>query len=190
VEGLPFDINKSKQSRSDIMNNIKPMNKRFKNILLIVSLFLVLISYFLLQPRVSNIFPFIREYRLSSFIRNTIKNKNISTQEFWELREFYSPGSILLEKPNLTYTSAKIISYETLVSKDNTLKTHISFKRDWHILYQNTNELIASSGKTTYIYFIKPISEMSKANGFFDYKDQDKKLLETKNWYVETKILK
>lgn len=57
-------------------------------------------------------------------------------------------------------------------------------------MYQNTNELIASSGKTTYIYFIKPISEMSKANGFFDYKDQDKKLLETKNWYVETKILK
>jgi hypothetical protein len=31
---------------------------------------------------------------------------------------------------------------------------------------------------------------MAQANGFFDYKDIDKKLLENKNWYVVTEIQK
>lgn len=40
------------------------------------------------------------------------------------------------------------------------------------------------------LFFIKPISEMSITNGFFDYKDKDKDLLEKKAWFVATKISK
>ena len=57
-------------------------------------------------------------------------------------------------------------------------------------MYKKTNELIATSGNDTIIYFIKPISEMAQANGFFDYKDKDKKFLTGKYWYVYTIISK
>lgn len=134
--------------------------------------------------------PSIREYRLSTFIKNTIKNKGISAQEFWQLREFYSPGIIQLNKPNLTFISNKIISHEALVDKKITLQALLPKMNNWHIVYKKTNELIATSGNDTVIYFIKPISEMTQANGFFDYKDKDKKLLENKNWYVTSKISK
>ena len=147
-------------------------------------------GYFLLQPRVSNTIPFIRKLQLTTFIKNTIKNNSISAQEFWQLREFYSPGVIQVDKPNLTFTSNKITSHETLIDKAITLQSLLPKSSNWHVLYQKTNELIATSGNETFIYFIKPISEMVKANGFFDYKDKDKKLLENKSWYVVTKIQK
>jgi len=134
--------------------------------------------------------PFIREYRLSSFIKNTINNKNISAQEFWELREFYADGVIKLNRPLTTFTSSRIVSTETLVNVDETLKNIVKRDKDWNILFENDSNLIAQKNSKTVIYFIKPISEMSKANGFFDYKDKDKKILENKKWYVFTKISK
>lgn len=57
-------------------------------------------------------------------------------------------------------------------------------------VYQAPNELIATNAKEVVIYFIKPISEMKRANGFFDYKNKDKKLLSNKNWFVTTIITK
>jgi len=134
--------------------------------------------------------PFIRTLRLSSFIKNTIKNNSISVQEFWQLREFYSPGVIQLDKPNLTFTSNRVVSHETLIDKNLTLESLLPQSNNWHIMYKKTNELIATSGNDTIIYFIKPISEMAQANGFFDYKDKDKKFLTGKYWYVYTIISK
>ena len=164
------------------------MNKRFQIIFLIVSLFLVSISYFLLQPRASGIFPFIREYRLKAFIENTVKNHHISAQEFWELREFYYPGTIRFNKPNLLFISDKITSHETLVNKNTAFIDLIPKSIKGNVLYEDADELIVSEEDTTVIYFIKPISEMASANGFFDYRDKDKKLLENKKWYVVTQI--
>lgn len=138
----------------------------------------------------SNRLPIIREYRLNTFIKNTVKNNAISPQEFWQLREFYSPGAIHLNKPNLTFTSNKVVSHETLVDKKIALEHLLPKLNGWNILYRKTNELIATNGSDTLIYFIKPISEMAQANGFFDYKDKDEKLLINKNWYVITKIKK
>lgn len=162
----------------------------FSNIWLIVSCFSLLFGYFLLQPRVSNILPFIAELRLSTFIRNTIKNNYIPTQEFWQLREFYSSGIIQFNKPNLTFASDKVISHETLIGKNLTLESLLPKLNNWRIIYKNTNELIAASGKDTLIYFIKPISEMTRANAYFDNKDTDELLLKDKNWYVVTTIKK
>ena len=166
------------------------MNKRFQIILLIVSLFVVVLLYFFLQPRISNNIPFIRNERLNTFINNSIKNNHISPEEFWQLREFYSPGYVTIARPHLTFSADKISSQETIIDSKIPLKSLLPTKQNWHILYENTNEMIASKDNKIYIYFIKPISEMSKANGFFDYKDKDKKLLENKNWYGETMIQK
>lgn len=162
----------------------------FSNIWIIVSCFGLLVSYFLFQPRVSNRIPFVREYKLSNFIRNTVKNDGIPVQEFWQLREFYSPGLIQFNKPNLIFTSNKIASHETLISNNIALKSILPKLTNWHILYKNTNELIAASGNETLIYFIKPILEMTQANAYFDNKDTDEPLLKNKNWYVVTHIQK
>jgi len=106
------------------------------------------------------------------------------------LREFYSPGVIQFNKPNLTFTSDRVVSHETLIDKNLLLESLLPQSYNWHIVYKKTNELIATSGEDSLIYFIKPISEMVQANGLFDYKDKDKRLLENKSWYVITKIHK
>ena len=158
------------------------------NIWIIVSCLSLLGAYFLLQPRFSNMIPFIRQSRLNTFIQNTIKNNSISPQGFWQLREFYSPGSIQFNKPSLTFTSDRIISHETLIDKNIVLETILPKKENWHILFKKENELIASKNNTLFIYFIKPTSEMIKANAYFDNKDKDEKFLKNKNWYVVTEI--
>lgn len=158
------------------------------NIWIIVSCLGLLSSYFLLQPRFSNIIPFVRHIRLNAFIQNTIKNNSISPQEFWQLREFYSPGNIQFNKPNLTFTSNKILSHETLIDTNITLQSLLPKKENWHVLYKNMNEFIATKGNVTFIYFIKPSSEMIKANAYFDNVETDEKLLKSKNWYVVTQI--
>ena len=158
------------------------------NIWIIVSCLSLLGSYFLLQPRFSNIIPFVRHSRLNTFIQNTIRNNFISPQEFWQLREFYSPGNIQFNKPNLTFSSSKIVSRETLIDTIIPLQSLLPKKESWHVLYKNTNELIATKENMTFIYFVKPPSEMIKANAYFDDVDTDEKLLKSKNWYVVTQI--
>lgn len=160
------------------------------NIWIIVSCLSLLGSYFLLQPRFSNMIPFVRHSRLSAFIQNTIKNNSISPQEFWQLREFYSPGNIQFNKPNLTFTSNKIESHETLIDTNITLQSLLPKEENWHVLYKNTNEFIATKGNMTFIYFIKPSSEMIKANAYFDNVEEDSQLLKTRNWLVVTEIQK
>ena len=168
------------------------MKKFFlRNMVIIVSCFSILLGYFLLQPHMSSCIPFVRELRLSSFLNHTIKNNAISTQEFWQLREFYSPGVIQFIKPNLTFTSDRILSHETLINNNVSLEdllprsSHLQ-----HIVYRKKNELIVTSNNDIFVYFIKPISEMIKANAYFDNKDTDEKLLKNKNWYVVTRIKK
>lgn len=172
------------------MNNTNTMSKRFQIMLSIVSLFFVVVFYLLLQPRVSNLTPFIRNVRLTTFIKDTVRNNSISAQEFWQLREFYSPGVIQFNNRNIVFTSNKITSFEALVATSISLQSLLPEHDKWRVVFQKKNELIATYGDETYIYFIKPISEMAQANGFFDYKDKDKKLLQGKNWYVETIIKK
>lgn len=164
------------------------MKKRFPFIFLIVSSFFFMMIYLLLQPRVSGYFPFIRKYRLDTFIKNTSAHHAISAEEFWILREFYSPGFIRFKNRDVIYTSDKIASRESLVDKGITLDSLLSLDTNWTILFNTRNEMIATNRKAYIISFIKPIEEMSTANGFFDYRDKDKKLLESKNWYVTSEI--
>lgn len=125
-------------------------------------------------------FPFKRDLSLSAYISKIQKEKKIDPQEFWRWRESYYPGSITFTKvvsahtPHTVFRSKYITSYEYLVDT-NTMGDKIYIKK-------NTN--------TTDIVFIKPISEMRKANGFFDYQDKDKKLVTGKFWLVVTIVNK
>lgn len=141
----------------------------------------ILLTILLLHPTLSAIlFPWKRAKSLNTFIDKVQKTHNLDPQEFWKWRESYYPGSITFTKvasantPHTVYRSKYITSYEYVVDT-NTMGDKIYIKRN-----KDTADIV----------FIKPISEMKRANGFFDYNDKDKKLLEGKYWLVVTIINK
>lgn len=141
---------------------------------------------------------------LNKILTQIDQNKNIDAQEFWQFREFYYPGVITFSRTGLTekapYTfdallkpllftsfhSNYISSYEYIVSM-NDLNYVVPFNEDWR-LYLKSSLAVRARNNTVDIVFIKPVSEMVKANGFLDYRDKDKKLLENKFWLVITQI--
>lgn len=143
---------------------------------------------------------------LNSFLTNIDVNKRIDAQEFWRFREFYYPGSLIVDKKGIKdpasptiplafnpylftlFHSSKIASYEYLVTK-NTLDLIVPKSDEWKI-FPNSSLAYKNLDDSVSLVFIKPISEMVKANGFLDYKDKDKKLLEGKYWMVITNISK
>jgi hypothetical protein len=126
----------------------------------------------------------------------------VDTQAFWQMIEFYYPGSLTVAKRGIptkprfsppkewyplyftSFRSKYITSDEFLVNTsslsallDEDIPPSVSYQ-----VIENKNEVI--------LVFIKPIREMITANGFLDYKDKDKKLLQGKYWFVYTIINK
>ena len=121
---------------------------------------------------------------ITSFLESTEKQSTINPQEFWSLREFYSPGLLMINKdatskPFLIFTSDKIKSYESLVAKYNINRkwppVNLEGKR---VDYLTESELIYRENNMMRIIFLKPISQMITANAVYDYKDKDKIFLE------------
>ncbi len=128
------------------------------------------------------------------------KNDAVDAQEFWQFREFYYPGALMVNKEGLSTQPLNIISLpkdslyftsfrsryiqsdEFLVSAD-TLGTILNKK-------YNKSFLLTQEKNRVILVFIKPVKEMVRANGFYDYKDKDKKLLEGKSWLVVITINK
>lgn len=140
---------------------------------------IILLLVLLFHPTLSSVlFPWKRQLSLNSYINKIQKTQTLDGQEFWKWRESYYPGSITFQKiasantPHTVFTSKYISSYEYLVDS-NTMGNKISINKN-----KNNTDIV----------FIKPLSEMKRANGFFDYKDKDKKLLEGKFWLVVTSI--
>lgn len=143
---------------------------------------------------------------LSHFIAKIDKTEYLNAREFWQFREFYYPGALTVQKSGIqdassptlplalepylftVFRSSKISSYEYLVTK-NALNLVVPNNTEWKtftkgsVAYRNSEDSVD-------LVFIKPISEMVQANGFLDYKDKDKKLLEGKYWMVVTNIKK
>jgi hypothetical protein len=160
-----------------------------------------------LHPTLSAIaFPFKRQIMLNTMLTKIDKDKKIDAQEFWQFREFYYPGAISFNRTGLaeqspytfdpllkpflftSFHSKYISSYEYLVTM-NDLNYVVPFNEDWK-LYLESSVAVRKRNNTVDIVFIKPVSEMVKANGFLDYKDKDKKLLEAKFWLVFSQIKK
>ncbi len=143
---------------------------------------------------------------LNSFLTKIDVNKRIDARDFWQFREFYYPGALTVQKSGIldassptlplalepylftVFRSSKITSYEYLVTK-NTLDLVVPKNSEWK-MYTKGSVAYRNSEYSVDLVFIKPISEMVQANGFLDYKDKDKKLLEGKYWMVVTNIKK
>ena len=131
---------------------------------------------------------------ISSFIESTKKQNTINPQEFWALREFYSPGSLVINKnatsePFLVFRSNKIKSVESLVPKYDINRKWPSVELSGkQVDFKTNTELIFRENDSLRIIFLKPIFQMITANAVYDYKDKDKKLLEDKLWFTDTTI--
>lgn len=181
-------------------------------------LFAVIILCFLFfVPKVASaLFPFKRQMLLHNFMGVVQKEKTVDPQTFWEFREFYSPGYytvnktglsqnqiqiaeksigiFLTKQPNtnifLSFTSPHLHSMEALVttsSLGNVVNDQTIEKAK--VLLAGNNETVFTDAKgDTYILFLKPVSDMQTANGYFDYKDVDKNIVQGKYWLDITKL--
>lgn len=167
----------------------------------IMVVFFICLLFTLLHPRISVIlYPNIRQKTLNTFIKTVRNEGSLSTQAFWQFREFYYPGTIKVDRSGLkdnvfytpphllhprlllTFKSKYVESNEYIIDNDPVqLQSFFSDKEAYKLVeYPDRYEL----------FFVKPIKDMSITNGFFDYKDKDKELLKNKAWFVATKIFK
>lgn len=178
---------------------------------LVLHLFAFILLFLFLTPKISSrIFPFVSSNELSEFIEQSESSKNIDAQKYWEFREFFSPGSFQFSKtgisqrttnrivkragvflkddfdimPFLVFNSPKLVSVDFLTTH-TTLDQIIDLDeiKNKKILLQTENELIYENDPSQIIIiFLKSPSDMKRANGFFDYRIEDKELTENKYW--------
>jgi hypothetical protein len=190
------------------------------DLLFVFLISVVIISLFLvLSPKISSqLFSFKRDAVLNEFIRSTKSNGKIDPQAYWKFREFYSPGYFIfsrdgIEKKLISKAKEKIgikydekgidLTFLTLSSPQVDSLDMLTPQADLYtiidrsklptkdIIFSNKNCLIYNeSPKIIKIIFLLNGNDMRKANGFFDYNDKDKKLVENKNWLNITVVRK
>ncbi len=178
---------------------------------------LVVLVYILLQPKVSVwLFPFKRQMIWNEFEQKVKTQHAVDARTFWQFREFYYPGYFKFEWEGfdktktkeaadnlhiqllpdasasafLIYNSGKLHSVEALVNNDELSRTikDSSFQHADVILEDKSN-LIYLTPKKARIIFIKPVSEMVKANGYYDYKDpEDSAHIAGKYWLSVSEV--
>lgn len=147
-----------------------------------------------------------RQNKLSEFIRNIKEEKKLDPQKYWLFRERYSPGdfrynddaiemlqTFRIVKLNdigateLLYYSGKYLNSTDSVTTDLSLEKEVVEGGSLIIDLENL-QLIKMQNNSYILKFLLPISEMKKANGFFDYLESENKLLENKFWLNKTVI--
>lgn len=182
---------------------------------LTIALIIIVVTFALFSPRVSSaLFPFKRDAVFNQFIEQTKKVSSIDPQKFWEFREFYSPGYFEFSEKGVgkesrekalgklealpkavdlyfsIFRSKHLISIEGLTKEASLDEVLNKDKSDIQsVLFEDSRSIIyKNAGGETYIIFTLPISEMRKANGFFEYDGKDKELVKDKNWFTITKL--
>ncbi len=186
------------------------MNKNHKDIYFyIISVLIIVTIFIFLQPKISmRVFLFKKKYLWKDFKEKVLKENKIEAQSFWKFREFYCPGNFIFNKKGiknkeflkkfkdknidfnklskelifLEYNCSNLYSIDALVDFNDISQVIKNINPEKKI-YKNKNDYIYSQNKNKQmIIFIKPLDEMKKANGFFDYKEKDKELVKGKYW--------
>ena len=175
-----------------------------------VLLISIIAAFFFLQPKMAALFfPQVRAARLAAFLQHTKATHQINVQEFWQFREFYSLGSFQfnhqeaevaggLKLPKyfsaptvwlLSFHSPFLVSWDSAVSQSDWQRYFPQHVSPQQIVFQNSTEIIFwEHPKVLKIVFVKSITEMVSANGFFDYTPHEHEILNGHYWLNETWI--
>ena len=183
----------------------------------IILLVFVVSLFIILSPKVSSLlFPFKSQAVLNEFINKTKTEGTINPQEYWQFREFYSPGYFTFSRTGISeslidnavkeigikynrkevdltdlfFSSQRLNSLDMLTNQSslNKLIDQKQFQKE-KVIFMSSNSLIYQEDpKTIKIVFLLSNSDMQRANGFFDYQDKDKQLIEGENWFDITSI--
>ncbi len=157
--------------------------------LLLVTVAFILIFLFLEPKIAARIIPYESQRLLTQFISSTERQKKINSRDFWRFREFYSPGSyvynpngvatppILVKRiaslpftPSLSFTSPRLSSVGGHTPIDSLPKQLQLPAPSQEILLSTSTIFLAKEPDNAYLLlFIKPISEIKKANGFLQH---------------------
>lgn len=162
----------------------------------------------------TRLFPHIRNQIWKNFLNQCAKSQKINVMNFWEFREFYYPGTIIFNVrklpdttvnaalsslkmnfvpdsyyyPFLYFNSDKIQSLESLTKTDQIgeIIENQVIPPEAQIVIRDKSTLFYIVEHRATIVFVKTIDEMITANGYFNYKKDDKELLKNKFWFVQT----
>jgi len=165
---------------------------------------------FLHPTLLSDTFAFQRQNKWNSFAKVIQDEKNFSAQDYWRFREFYSLGNFefnekgfsdleirtvlqridipvtqsSLTHPFLLYSSDHFKSIDSMTDSASLSAILNEEEIEKHAVIINTDQLkiYKTDTKTIKLIFIKPVWEMQRANGFFDYSKMDPEILEGKYW--------
>lgn len=213
VAGCPLFMNMSNTKNREItaMKNRYSASKFFLSIILLI--IVLSLGFIILSPKISSrVIQAKRDVLWDKFYDQNIESGLVDGKRFWEFREFYSPGSFVFKKEGLSgkeitgsiysdeiaqfnfkkdyfflhYKSEKIESIEGLTninSIERLLNKYSFFKK--RIINRGSNfVLIDGSNKRYMLLALLKNDELKKANGFFDYTEEDKELVNGKNWLV------
>lgn len=164
-----------------------------------------ILSYLFMQPTILSVWnPLYRAQLLSQFLSQTQNVQMVDPQRFWLFRERYSPGTMqinteavsMLQTYRITkthpsgmtelmkYESPRLVSTDLLTTQTNALtEFRQKLPQNAQIIDETSSYIIAElPEKKMILAFQKPISEMKKANGFFDYLPEEEKLLSGTEW--------
>jgi hypothetical protein len=172
----------------------------------IISALIVAGLFVILTPKVSSLlFSFKRESVLNDFINKTKMEGMISPRDYWQFREFYSPGVFtfsktaqkeiavnfdkkLIDSTFLSFLSPNLSSSDMLTKQTDLNKifnqSEVPLR---NILFKSTNGLIYKTGNNTIkIVFLLGHKEIQKISGISDYLSD--KQIDQENWFNVTSL--
>jgi len=224
VTGLPEWTNKSATKISDTMNKSRYIYHSFGRVMqklytknidrepiffagLVICVFVI--GLLLFHPSLSLLHRVQRRQQLDYFL-SEVKQDNFTMKQFWQFREFYSPGNFHFNSKSVTlagalqfndisepkttlleFSSPKLISSDGIIDKkitNNLLNFRegapilkILFQAHDRIVYQTVDNKI-------HFIFLRSSEEMMSTLGLFDYGRKEKTILENKLWLNVTSV--
>jgi hypothetical protein len=177
-------------------------------------LLLVVLGFIIWQPRIRNFYlPQQQDKLLQAFIVSTKNKGEIDAQEFWQLRDFFSHGKIILHQyypldveqisnelaeslvstdsflPYLAVEARRLLSIEGYVSREAIADLFL-LEESATILFESDNGLIyEDENEQLIIIHLTTVSQAAKTNGFlwFDSREEDYQP-EFEYWLTKTKV--
>ena len=153
-------------------------------------------------------FPQSRMRMLNQF-QSELKNNQFDSEDYWQFRERFSPGSFTRDQENTDFlTTFKIIQVKEeitpllfyksdyLNSVDSLLSGNFSdqiekLKKDYpgEILVETEKFIYIKISDSKYLFsFVDSIEKMNAVNGMFDYKTEESELIKDQLWFNVTEI--